>query len=420
MAGAAATPLPSASRAFSALAIWGALAVQAQRICDSPYEESCHASLTEAEAADPRNQWTKVFFEDGFNVVPSVLSQDQVRRAQAALANRWKAFDADPFFGRERQYNLLELDPVFGEFLDMIPDWIDALMHQTMGPWIVGAYDIYKFNPVKWKVPEDVAFNITRDSLHSDFPYGHSPLPEKMKFWPHTVQLIFMVTDFNSQNGGTITVPGSYRDRLAYPKGKEEVLRNGSYKITTGRQGDMLVYLGGTWHGNGINVADAARIGVIAQCLPFFFKPMQAQAFTMPQRVVQRLSQKSRNRMGFSGHTWFWHTSASMWMGQPHHRIFHISDFIWDAVLYGYPVGGLPMYRFLASLVLVWVPLLFWRWYGFKSAARFALHIFLGVSVGVGICFEKFLMPAMYRSEGVQGLAEHPPARTHARSAHQA
>jgi len=390
----AAPSRPLATRTLAAFALLFAGGTQAQRLCNSPYEdEACRASLTESEAADGRNEWFKVFFEDGFNVAHNVLTQDQVRRAQAALQNRWKLFNTDPIFGRERQYNIMELDPVFGEFLDMIPPWIDDMMKTTMGPWIVGAYDIYKFNPVTWRVPKEVAFNITRDSLHSDFPYGHSPLPSKMEHWPHTVQLIFMVTDFTEENGGTITVPGSYKDRLAYAEGKEAALRNGTYKITKGRAGDMLVYLGGTWHGNGLNTAAAPRVGVIAQCLPFFFKAMQAQALTLPQRVRNRVSELTKERFGFNGHHWFWHTSASMWAHEPGWRILHVLDFIWDSVVHGYHIGALPMYKPALRLVFVWVPLFFWWKRGFKQAAKFVFQVGLGVTIGVGVCFEKFLMP---------------------------
>lgn len=389
---------PRCPGALLARAALGTLAVaeigaRGETVCNSPYNESCWPGLSEADALHPHNEWFRAFFRDGFNIVRNVLTDDQVRRAQSALSSRWKNFGLDPVFGRERQYNLLELDPVFGEFLDMIPGWIDGMMHQTMGPWIVGAYDIYKFNPVKWQVPPEIAYTVTRDSLHSDFPYGHSPMPEKPGHFPHTVQLIFMVTDFSERNGGTIVVPASYKGRLAHAEGKEAAMRNGTFDYVKGRAGDVLVYLGGTWHGNGLNVAEQPRIGVIAQCLPFFFKPMQAQAFTLPQRVIRRLSDRTRYRLALQGYHWFWHTSAGMWMSFPGHKLYHTLDFVTDMLIFSYPSGQQePLARGLAIVILLWIPLLLWCCYGYKSAMRFACPAWLGICLGVAMCFERFFL----------------------------
>lgn len=341
------------------------------------------------------NVWLETFLRDGFHVVPNVLSAEQLRRAKRALKDRWlQDRHEGGTFGKERQYALLELDPVFAEFLEAIPESIEKLIGSMIGPWIVGAFDIYKFHPVKWSVPERVRIQEKAFSLHSDYPYGHHPGETGLKAvpsnYPHTMQLIFMVDGFTADNGGTIMLPGSYRGRRL-PQGLEDRLRIlNQTRTVTGRAGDMIIYIGQTWHGNDLNVADGPRVGVIAQCLPWFYKPMQSFMYTTPYSVERRLSQKVRARLGLKSSHWFHHTCTmgydSFWR-----KMYHITSFLWDVLYYGYTTPWrYALFRQLALLALQTPLILFLAVR--MEAARLFFAILVGLFLGVAMTLEKFGM----------------------------
>lgn len=346
---------------------------------------SCQPAAKESPA------WVQALLRDGFTVWPGVLSASQLRRAKRALHDRWLQSKGDGF-GKERQYGLLELDPVFAEFLEAIPQEVEQLMHGMMGPWIVGAFDIYKFHPVKWKVPPEIQTQQKAWSLHSDFPYGHHPQYTKFKAipqsYPHTVQLIFMVDMFTKNNGGTIMLPGSHRTRKL-PQGLDDRLRIlNQTRTVTGVAGDLIIYIGQTWHGNDLNTADGPRVGVIAQCLPWYFKPMQSFMYTLPHRVEKQLSQKVKVRLGLKHTHWFTHTAT---MGYPTVKanLYHFADFLSDMLYHGYrtPYGFARFQRW--SLVALSMPAVV-----FLAARLEAMRLFvallLGMFLGVAMTMERF------------------------------
>mmetsp|Transcript_76266 Transcript_76266/g.177018 ORF Transcript_76266/g.177018 Transcript_76266/m.177018 type:complete len:380 (+) Transcript_76266:132-1271(+) len=342
-----------------------------------------------------KDPWHEAFVRDGFNVVRNVLTATQLRRAKRALKDRWLQ---DPNqggkFGKERQYALLELDPVFAEFLEAIPPSIVKLMDGMMGPWIIGAYDIYKFNPVHWAVPQTVRTREKAMSLHSDYPYGHHPHVTKLKAvpaaYPPTVQLIFMVDDFTRENGGTVMLPGSYKQRRI-PQGLDERLRIlNQTRTVTGRAGDLVVYIGQTWHGNDLNVANEPRVGVIAQCLPWFFKPMQSFMYTLPWSVEKRLSTRLRTWLGLK-HSHFNMHTATMGYDSVRRKLYHVFAFLWDMLCNGYRLPWKMAFFRQCSLLALQVPVGLFLVVRFE-ALRLLVALLVGMFLGVAMTLERFGM----------------------------
>ena len=76
----------------------------------------------------------------------------------------------------------------------------------------------------------------------------------------------------------------------------------------TGRAGDLLVYIGQTWHTIGVNQATRPRPALLGQVLPFFVKPMEAHAWTLPGAVRHRLAPKAQKLLGLFPASFFQHS----------------------------------------------------------------------------------------------------------------
>ncbi|MGH3746582.1 MAG: phytanoyl-CoA dioxygenase family protein [Micromonosporaceae bacterium] len=71
------------------------------------------------------------------------------------------------------------------------------------------------------------------------------------------VQLMLALSDYTTENGGTLVIPGSHHWDDERPPRREEAVP------TEMSAGSGLIFLGGTYHGAGSNQADSPRTGLI-------------------------------------------------------------------------------------------------------------------------------------------------------------
>ena len=132
--------------------------------------------------------------------------------------------------------------------------------------------------------------------LHSDWPLDQ--VPDPWPEWPLLIQIMWMLTDFTTENGTTRVVPGSHRflrppdpDRIYFGE-----------RSVTGNRGSVLVWHGALWHRNGPNTTKTDhRVGAniaYAPCLihrPPDAWPLVSQDLydQFPERL-QRLLERSK------------------------------------------------------------------------------------------------------------------------------
>ena len=87
------------------------------------------------------------------------------------------------------------------------------------------------------------------------------------------------------------------------------------------------------WHTIGVNEAAAPRAALLGQGLPYYVKPMEAHAWTLPRRTALALSPKARKLLGLPWDHFLLHA----------HRVAALprtpldgARFVLDALLYGY------------------------------------------------------------------------------------
>ena len=101
----------------------------------------------------------------------------------------------------------------------------------------------------------------------------------------------------------------------------------------TGRAGDLLVYIGQCWHSFGVNQVDHPRPALLGQVLPFFMKPMEAHAWTLPVSVQRRLPEHARRLLGLFPAAFFQH---SLRLAPMPRTPMSAVRFVVDSLVYGY------------------------------------------------------------------------------------
>ena len=251
----------------------------------------------------------------GFAVLRQAFSPAQAVQAVAALSRPGGLLVRDAIWMRhtERIAQVLELDKVFGELLEL-PAEVEASLTEILGAdWLIGSYHALVLHPEPAPMNASERDRVLADHLHSDYPYGHATTfhggsaRARAAQWPHTMQLLWMLSDFTEANGATLVLPSSHTDG-AIPQRHRGAhyarFRAGAVPVT-GRAGDILVYYGQLWHSVGLNHAAAPRAALIGQFLPFYMAPMEAHARTLPMRVQRALTPRAARALGLNWHHFF-------------------------------------------------------------------------------------------------------------------
>ena len=159
--------------------------------------------------------------ELGYTIVKAALPAPLAHRAAASLETAPSYMKDSVWLRRtERIGQVLELDPVFGEVLDALPDEAHRALEAVMGPdYILGAYHALLLHPEQQQTSRAERYRELRQNLHSDYPYGHATAfhggnaTTVPNMFPPTVGLLWMLTDFTAVNGATLVLPRSHHSR---------------------------------------------------------------------------------------------------------------------------------------------------------------------------------------------------------------
>ncbi len=140
------------------------------------------------------------------------------------------------------------------------------------------------FSGIMHLLPGAEAQELHRDGDLYPFPY---PSP------PTLMPVMWALSDFTAENGGTQYVPGSHLwegDRSPRP---EEV------RSTVMPAGSALVYLSGTIHGGGTNVSTTNRTGLALQYSLGWLRQEENQYLANPPEVARHFSDQLQRLIGY-------------------------------------------------------------------------------------------------------------------------
>lgn len=125
---------------------------------------------------------------------------------------------------------------------------------------------------------------------HLDYPYYRlfypSSNPHIMDSAPPlSVQFVTLLTDFNSENGGTAIRPNSHKNPR-YPDDKEDFYKHAIQM--EGKAGDVVVFAGAMQHCAMPNKSPSLRAGILQHMAPVYIKPFEAMLDYVKEDVKTR------------------------------------------------------------------------------------------------------------------------------------
>ncbi len=111
------------------------------------------------------------------------------------------------------------------------------------------------------------------------------------------IGVMWALTDFTAENGGTRVIPGSHRFlRSWHLPGLD------NWVSSVMPRGSALFYLGSTWHGGGANSSNAPRMGLINTYSLGWLRQESNQYLTTPPEVAARFTPRLRALLGYTPH----------------------------------------------------------------------------------------------------------------------
>jgi hypothetical protein len=112
----------------------------------------------------------------------------------------------------------------------------------------------------------------------------------------YLVNVMWPLTAFTLENGGTRLWPGSHLDQDVAVLPEEDAI------VPAVRPGDALMFLGSTLHGGGGNVSALPRRGIIVSYCLGWLKPFELQWLVYPPQVARQFSPELAALVGYAQH----------------------------------------------------------------------------------------------------------------------
>jgi hypothetical protein len=223
----------------------------------------------------------------GWCVIEKAVELAMIAALEADLA---PAFAATPlcqgaFYGaRTRRFGALLNRSPHAQLLVM-HDGVLGLTNAALGPWC-----------------DRIALNLTQAiEIHpgalSQFPHRDQDMWGGPKGEvEYLVNVMWPLTPFTSENGGTRLWSGTHADVEAPYPPEEDAL------VPPVSPGDALVFLGSTLHGGGGNRTDVPRRGVVVSYCLGWLKPFELQWLVYPPAVARDFPPALAALVGYAQH----------------------------------------------------------------------------------------------------------------------
>jgi ectoine hydroxylase-related dioxygenase (phytanoyl-CoA dioxygenase family) len=224
---------------------------------------------------------------DGYTILRGAIAGETIAEIEADLSDR---FDRTPFcqggfYGeRTKRFGRLLIRSPLIEQLVLHPA-ILALAEAALGPWC-----------------DRIQLNLTQAvELHPgalpQFPHRDQTMwqGEEGRI-EYLVNIMWPLSPFTVENGGTHIWPGSHGARALTDDGK------GPAVIATASPGDAIVFLGSTLHGAGGNRSSGVRRAIIISYCLGWLKPYENQWLAYPPEIARDFAPDLAALVGYAQH----------------------------------------------------------------------------------------------------------------------
>ncbi len=261
--------------------------------------ESCHLSSTKVEsmalAIFEKNaalsDIVSALREDGAVIVNKLVEPAiaDIVRAELQPGLGQTALDsASPFDGNKTRR--------FGAIMRSAPSAAPLVEHDLV---VAVADEMLLPHSISYQVGSLTAIEImpgeSAQALHRD----DSIYPVELAGMELQIGVMWALSDFTAENGGTRIVPGSHRFMRSW-----HLPDVSNWVSAEMPQGSALFYLGSTWHGGGANNSDTVRSGLINTYCLGWLRQESNQYLETPPEVAAKFSPRLRALLGYMPHGW--------------------------------------------------------------------------------------------------------------------
>lgn len=112
---------------------------------------------------------------------------------------------------------------------------------------------------------------------------------------PLILQVVWLLDDFNNENGSTRIIPGSHK-KNNFPKNRKKYQNE---KILTGKKGSVIIFDAATWHGSAKKTSNEDRWGMIFSYSRWFLKPSFDYNYNTPLKIFKKMNREQKELLGF-------------------------------------------------------------------------------------------------------------------------
>ena len=221
------------------------------------------------------------FGEDGYVIIPDVLSAEQVERVRSQLGPHLGPFGRNPFEGEQSQrvYALLAKAPAIADLVEH-PEVLALVDHVLTPTYLLWGALAINLHPGE-----------TAQALHCDDDAGAPPRPRA----PQGVSTMWALDDFTENNGATELIPGSHR------WGPFEAPAEDDPRIVraTMKAGSVMVWAGPLLHRGGANQSATTRLGITIQYCQPWLRQIENMVLAVPPEIAAQYSVRVREMLGY-------------------------------------------------------------------------------------------------------------------------
>lgn len=236
--------------------------------------EGCDAAL--------HSLWT-----EGWCVIPNALPQETIEALAADLEPIYEAtpFCEGDFYGaRTKRFgSLLKRSPLAAVLAQQ--ERILAISQAVLSPWC---------DTIQLNLMQAIALH---PGAPAQFPHRDQDMWQGVKGEvEYLVNVMWPLTPFTTENGGTIIYPGSHgREALSERMPERSV-------VAEFGPGDAFLFLGSTLHGAGANRSREVRKAVVASYCLGWLKPYENQWLAYPPEIARTFSPELAALAGYRQH----------------------------------------------------------------------------------------------------------------------
>jgi ectoine hydroxylase-related dioxygenase (phytanoyl-CoA dioxygenase family) len=217
----------------------------------------------------------------GFTIIESVLTPDEITRIRAALAPylQGELMGRNDFEGlfSERVYALLAKHSDLAIIVEhpVVLEIVDQLLEPD---YLLSANLAINAHPGE-----------TPQALHRDNAGGMNCDPTAF----HGVSTIWNFDEFNETNGTTELIPNSHKSRDEAPQAKDVIK-------AIMPVGSVLVFSGSLYHRGGANNSDQPRLAITPQYCQPWLRQLENMVLSVPPDKARDLSPRVQALLGYS------------------------------------------------------------------------------------------------------------------------